>query len=155
MGNKTDATMTEVGPYKLKCEPRECEICGWKYIPTSNRQKYCPECKILVKRALGDPEEAKKRARYYKHRTPGEVVVTQLPANPAAGLGGRGLPLQEPETPEKQMQQPERPEEVTRQVIETPETGAWYEARITKGKTLMLEAKIHPDMLAMIIKEVR
>ena len=33
--------------------------------------------------------------------------------------------------------------------------GAWYEARITKGKLLMLEAKISPEMLAMIIREVR
>lgn len=144
MGNKTDATMTEVSPYKLKFEPKQCEICGGKYIPTSNRQKYCPECKILVKRAQGDPEEAKKRARYYEHRMPGEVTVTQLPTRP-----------KKPETPETQLQQPERPAEVTRQVIETPEAGAWYEARITKGKALMLEAKIHPDMLAMIIKEVR
>ena len=155
MGKNTDATMTKVSPYKLKFKPRECEICGGKYIPTSNRQKYCPECKILVKRSLGDPEEAKKRARYYKQRTPGEIIVTQLPANPAAGSGGRGLPLQEPETPEKQMQQPERPEEVTRQVIETPEAGAWYEARITKGKLLMLEAKISPEMWAMILDAIK
>lgn len=155
MGKNTDATMADVGPYKLKLQPRECEICGGKYIPTSNRQKYCPECKILVKRALGDPEEAKRRARYYNHRTPGDVVVTKLPANPASGSGGRGLPLQEPETPEKQMQQPESQEDGVRQVIETPEAGVWYEAKITKGKLLMLEAKIHPDMLAMIIREVR
>ncbi len=35
------------------------------------------------------------------------------------------------------------------------EAVVWYEARITKGKLLMLEAKIHQDMLAMIIREVR
>ena len=155
MGKNTDATMADVGPYKLKLQPRECEICGGKYIPTSNRQKYCPECKILVKRSLGGPEEAKRRARYYNHRTPGEVVVTKLPANPSSGSGGRGLPLQEPETPEKQMQQPEVPEEVTRQVIETPETGTWYEVRVRKDGSVMMDAKISPEMLALILKEVK
>lgn len=153
MGNKTDETMTEVAPYKLKLKPRECEICGGKYIPTSNRQKYCPECKILVKRALGDPEEAKKRARYYKHRTPGEVKII-IPKQTDVGSGGNGC-KEAIETPEETMQQTEAPEKITRQVIETPETGTWYEVRVRKDGAVMMDAKISPEMLAMIIREVR
>lgn len=34
-------------------------------------------------------------------------------------------------------------------------TGAWYEVRVRKDGAVMMDAKISPEMLAMIIKEVR
>lgn len=129
MGNKTDATMTEVGPYKLKLQPRECEKCGGKYIPTGTRQRLCPAC------AAG----RKHNPKYTAARTPGEVVSYKM---------------DKPETPEAS-QQPEVPEEITRKVIETPETGTWYEVRVRKDGAVMMDAKISPEMLAMIIREVR
>lgn len=129
MGNKTDATMTEVGPYKLKLKPRECEICGGKYIPTGTRQRLCPAC------AAG----RKHNPKYTAARTPGEVVSYKM---------------DKPETPEAS-QRPEAPEEITRQVMETPEVGTWYEVRVRKDGAVMMDAKISPEMLAMIIREVR
>jgi len=130
MGNKTDATMTEVAPYKLKLQPRECEQCGGKYVPTGTRQRLCPAC------AAG----RKHNPAYTAARTPGEVKTYKI---------------EQPETPEAKMQHPEVPEEITRQVIETPEAGTWYEVRVRKDGAVMMDAKISPEMLAMIIREVR
>lgn len=140
MPKETNAAMTQVSDIKLPIRAKECEICGGKYIPTSNRQKYCQACAGLMKKSGGDKEKAKAKARYERQCMPGEVKIIK-PANVT-------------ETPEP-LKQPEKPEEVIRKTIETPEQGTWYEARITRGKDLMLDAKIHPDMLAMIIKEVR
>lgn len=129
MGNKTDATMTEIGPYKLKLQPRECEQCGGKYIPTGTRQRLCPAC------AAG----RKHNPKYTEARTPGEVLSYKM---------------EKPETPEAS-QQPEAPEEITRQVIETPEAGPWYEVRVRIGDTVTIDTKISQEALARIIKEVR
>ena len=129
MGKNTDATMTEVGPYKLKLQPREYEQCGGKYIPTGTRQRLCPAC------AAG----RKHNPNYTAARTPGEVVSYKM---------------EKPETPEASLR-PEVPEEITRQVIETPEAGTWYEVRVRKDGAVMMDAKISPEMLAMIIREVR
>lgn len=129
MGNKTDATMTEVGPYKLKLQPRECEQCGGKYIPTGTRQRLCPAC------AAG----RKHNPNYTAARTPGEVVSYKM---------------EKPETPEAS-QRPEVPEEITRQVIETPERDTWYECRIRRGETIMMDAKISPEMWAMILDAIK
>lgn len=130
MGKNTDATMADVGPYKLKFKPRECEICGGKYIPTGPTQRFCPAC------AAG----RKHNPAYTAARTPGEVKTYKI---------------EQPETPEAKMQRPEVPEEITRQVIETPEAGTWYEVRVRKDGAVMMDAKISPEMLAMIIREVR
>lgn len=130
MDNKTDATMADVGPYKLKLQPRECEICGAKYIPTGTRQRLCPAC------AAG----RKHNPAYTAARTPGEVKT---------------YTIEKPETPETKMQRPEVPEEITHQVIEEPEAGTWYEVRVRKDGAVMMDAKISPEMLAMIIREVR
>lgn len=130
MGKNTDAVMNEVSPYKLKFKPRECEICGGKYIPTGPTQRFCPAC------AAG----RKHNPAYTAARTPGEVKTYKL---------------EQPETPEAKMQRPEVPEEITRQVIETPEAGTWYEVRVRKDGAVMMDAKISPEMLAMIIREVR
>lgn len=129
MGKNTDATMADVGPYKLKMKPRECEICGGKYIPTGTKQRFCPAC------AAG----RKHNPKYTAARTPGEVVSYKM---------------EKPETPEAS-QRPEVPEGITRQVIETPEAGTWYEVRVRKDGAVMMDAKISPEMLAMIIREVR
>lgn len=143
MGNKTDETMTEVAPYKLKLKPRECEICGGKYIPTGTKQRFCPAC------AAG----RKHNPKYTAARTPGEVKII-IPKQTDVGSGGNGC-KEAIETPEETMQQTEAPEKITRQVIETPETGTWYEVRVRKDGAVMMDAKISPEMLAMIIREVR
>lgn len=143
MGNKTDATMTEVGPYKLKLQPRECEKCGGKYVPTGTRQRLCPAC------AAG----RKHNPAYTAARTPGEVKII-IPKQTDVGSGGNGC-KEAIETPEETMQQTEAPEKITRQVIETPEAGTWYEVRVRKDGAVMMDAKISPEMLAMIIREVR
>ena len=129
MGKNTDATMADVGPYKLKLQPRECEQCGGKYVPTGTRQRLCPAC------AAG----RKHNPAYTAARTPGEVKTYKM---------------EKPETPEAS-QRPEVPEEITRQVIETPEAVTWYEVRVRKDGAVMMDAKISPEMLAMIIREVR
>lgn len=143
MGNKTDATMTEVGPYKLKLKPRECEICGGKYIPTGTKQRFCPAC------AAG----RKHNPKYTAARTPGEVKII-IPKQTDAGSGGSGC-KEAIETPEKTMQQSEVPEEITRQVIETPERDTWCEVRVRIGDTVTIDTKISQEALARIIKEVR
>ena len=75
---------------------------------------------------------------------PGRVRRNSGPTKQAcAGSGGNGC-KETIETPEKTLQQ-----------AETPEPDTWYKARITKGDAVMLEAKIHPEMLALILKEVR
>lgn len=143
MDHKTDATMTEFAPYKLKLKPRECEICGGKYIPTGTKQRFCPAC------AAG----RKHNSKYTAARTPGEVKII-IPKQTDAGSGGNGC-KETIETPEKTMQQPERPAEVTRQVIETPEQNRWYECRIRRGDSIMMDAKISPEMLAMILDAIK
>lgn len=72
----------------------------------------------------------KHNAAYIKARQPGEVRIIK---------------------PE----QKEASEDLKLLQVETPEPDAWYKARITKGDAVMLEAKIHPEMLALILKEVR
>lgn len=149
MPKETNAAMTQVSDIKLPIRAKECEICGGKYIPTSNRQKYCQACAGLMKKSGGDKEKAKAKARYERQCMPGEVKII-VPKSAEAG-SGRNSAIETPAP----LKQPEKPEEAIRKTIETPEQGTWYEARITRGKDLMLAARIHPDMLAMIIKEVR
>ena len=115
---------------ELKLEPKECEICGGKYIPTGTRQRFCPAC------AAG----RKHNANYIKARTPGEVV---------------SYTINQPEAPEDEMQPQVTPEQITHQVIEEPEMGTWYEVRIRKDGAVMMEAKLAPEMLSLIIREVR
>lgn len=128
MGSKTDATMTEVAPYKLKFKPRECEICGGKYIPTGPTQRFCPAC------AAG----RKHNPAYTAARTPGEVKTYKI---------------EKPETVVIPI--PPAPEEITRQVIETPERDTWYECRIRRGDSIMMDAKISPEMWAMILDAIK
>lgn len=128
MGKNTDATMADVGPYKLKFKPRECEICGGKYIPTGPTQRFCPAC------AAG----RKHNPAYTAARTPGEVKTYKI---------------EKPETVVIPI--PPAPEEITRQVIETPERDTWYECRIRRGDTIMMDAKISPEMWAMILDAIK
>lgn len=112
---------------KLKNEPKTCKRCGAKFIQTGKgNQVYCPDCRA----------GKKLNAAYIKARLPGEVKVI---------------------TPEENATQELKvdPEVLRALHTETPEPELWYKARITKGKELMLEAKIHPEMLALILKETR
>lgn len=113
-------------PHKLKIQPRICEKCGAKYVPTGTRQTICPDCKAGKKH---NPE-------YIKARQSGEVKSYNI------------------ETPERMQQAPETPE-ITRQVIETPEDGTWYECRIRRGNIIMMDAKISPELWAMILDAIK
>lgn len=118
------------GPVKLKLQPRVCERCGGKYIPTGTKQRFCPACR----------EGKKRNLEYELAKNPGEVISYKI---------------ESPETPEAGMQQPEVPEEITRQVIETPEQNRWYECRIRRGDSIMMDAKISPEMWAMILDAIK
>ncbi len=37
-------------PIRLKHKAKQCERCSGKYIPTSNNQKYCPECRKQIQK---------------------------------------------------------------------------------------------------------
>ena len=69
---------------------KTCQICGCSFIPTSNVQKYCPECKYHMQKD-GSVKEA--FVKYQQARKPGEVKSFTLK-----------------ETPEDNLQQPESPE---------------------------------------------
>lgn len=55
---------------------RTCQICGRPYVPTSNVQKYCPDCRDEMKRNGGSISDAYKA--YKKAGAPGPVRVTQI-----------------------------------------------------------------------------
>lgn len=124
--NVMDPMLAEDGPVKLKVAPRVCEICGNKYIPTSNNQKFCPACR----------DGKKHNPAYTKACTPSEVVQYKV------------------ETPEAAAQDPAAPE-TARQVIETPEREIWYECRIKRGGVLMMDARISHDMWLMILDSIK
>lgn len=84
-------------PVKLKIQPKECVLCGGKYIPTNNRQKYCPACRELKKE---EHDKIDRHKRLVKAREPGEVVLYTIP-----------VPKKEnpEEKMKKMMESPERP----------------------------------------------
>ena len=55
---------------------RTCNICGRPYVPTSNVQKYCPDCRKEMQRSGGNISDAYKA--YKKAGAPGPVKVTQI-----------------------------------------------------------------------------
>jgi len=55
---------------------RTCQICGRDYVPTSNVQKYCPDCRDEMKRNGGSISDAYKA--YKKAGAPGPVKVTKI-----------------------------------------------------------------------------
>lgn len=74
-------------------EPKRktCEVCGGLYVPTSNRQKYCPDCKKAMRDEANETiERIKRRAAAAK---PGPVITYKM------------------EIPEARVQQPETPED--------------------------------------------
>ena len=58
------------GPVKLKIPPKECVLCGGKFIPTNNRQKYCPDCRELKQQ---EHDKIDRHKRLVKAREPGEA----------------------------------------------------------------------------------
>ena len=80
---------------KLKIQPKICEKCGGKYIPTNNRQKQCPQCRALERK---EHDRIDRHKRLAKARQPGEVVTYKI------------------EPPKK-----ETPERILKQQIEAPE----------------------------------
>ena len=62
---------------------RTCQICGRPYVPTSNVQKYCPDCRKEMQLSGGNISEAYKA--YKKAGAPGPVRITKI-ENPEAHL---------------------------------------------------------------------
>ena len=54
---------------------RTCQICGRPYVPTSNVQKYCPDCRKQMQKD-GSIKDA--YLAYKKAQAPGPVHVTQI-----------------------------------------------------------------------------
>ncbi len=65
-----DPMAGDQGPVRLRIPPRECEACGGKFIPTGNRQKYCPNCSRM------SPKE--REAVRKMHGSPSSEVVTYI-----------------------------------------------------------------------------
>ena len=55
---------------------RTCQICGRLYVPTSNVQKYCPDCRKEMQRNGGNIGDAYRA--YKKAGAPGPVTVTKI-----------------------------------------------------------------------------
>lgn len=60
-------------------ERKTCKICGNLYVPESNNQKYCPDCRSAMAQD-GTVKEA--FLKYQKARQPGEVVTFKLDQEP-------------------------------------------------------------------------
>ncbi len=66
-----------------------CQSCGNPYVPTSNNQKYCPDCRSAMAQD-GTVKEA--FLKYQKARQPGEVVTFKLDQEPEKKLEAPPLP---------------------------------------------------------------
>ena len=55
---------------------KTCQICGRPYVPTSNVQKYCPDCRKEMERNGGNIGDAYRA--YKKASAPGPVTVTKI-----------------------------------------------------------------------------
>ena len=128
MTEKKPALLLGDEAVELKIKPKACVLCGKPYIPTGPTQRFCPAC------AAG----RKHNPAYTAARTPGEVKTYKI---------------EKPETVVIPI--PPAPEEIIRQVIETPERDTWYECRIRRGETIMMDAKISPEMWAMILDAIK
>ena len=62
---------------------RTCQICGRPYVPTSNVQKYCPDCRKEMQRNGGNIGDAYRA--YKKAGAPGPVTVSRI-ENPEVHL---------------------------------------------------------------------
>lgn len=58
---------------------KTCQSCGNLYVPESNNQKYCPDCRSAMAQD-GTVKEA--FLKYQKARQPGEVVTFKLDQEP-------------------------------------------------------------------------
>lgn len=61
---------------------KSCQICGRPYVPTSNVQKYCPDCRKQMQKD-GNIKDA--YLAYKKAQAPGPVRVSQI-QTPEDGL---------------------------------------------------------------------
>lgn len=97
-------------PVKLKIPPKECVLCGGKYIPTNNRQKYCPACRELKQQ---EHDKIDRHKRLAKARETGKVITYTIPV------------------PKK-----ENPEVKMKELLETPERPALPEDWMEEQKKL-------------------
>lgn len=97
------------GPVKLKVPPKECVLCGGKYIPTNNRQKYCPDCRELKQQ---EHDKIDRHKRLVKAREPGEVVSYTIPVskkeNPEEKMKKKMESPERPSLPEDWMEEQEK-----------------------------------------------
>ena len=137
----TDPMLDAARPVKLTSPPRVCEKCGNKYIPTGRNQKLCQDCR--------EGRESKST----KASQSGPVTTYYI--DPP-----KGIPAEVSNEPKMELkQEPEKTDPVVPEeepMSEAPaEEEPWYEAKITRGGVLLIEAKIRRDLLEMILKEVR
>ena len=55
---------------------KTCQVCGRPYVPTSNVQKYCPDCRKEMQRNGGNIGDAYRA--YKKAGAPGPVTVSHI-----------------------------------------------------------------------------
>lgn len=121
-------------PVKLKIKPKECDICGRMYVPTSRNQKYCPECRS----SLTHKKLTEERLRKAKERAFGEG------------------PWSEKETPESKMQRetPEKPFVYEHDRNEMKEPGARkYTVKVNDEEVFSVTVSAKAQRLLEKIKE--
>ena len=82
--------MAPADPIQLKKKRKVCQICGAQYVPTSNVQKYCPECRQQMQK---DGSVKESFVKYRQARQCSPVTSYNM------------------ETPEQKTIQPETPEQ--------------------------------------------
>ena len=97
------------GPVKLKIPPKECVLCGGKYIPTNNRQKYCPACRELKQQ---EHDKIDRHKRLAKARETGKVITYTIPVpkkeNPEVKMKELLETTERPALPEGWMEEQEK-----------------------------------------------
>lgn len=133
-------------PVKLKIKPKECNICGKKYVPTSRNQKYCPDCRSSITHKKLTEERMRKAKEHAFGQGPWSMPdVGDADARGCGGAGGAPADLP-----------PKQREEDSEDKVEVPEAeSGYYKAVIKKEGKIVLEAKICEDMLKMIMEVVR
>lgn len=63
---------------------KTCQSCGGQYVPTSNNQKFCPDCRAAMAQ---DGTVKESFVKYQKARRPGEVFSFKLGSEPQTGPG--------------------------------------------------------------------
>ena len=49
-------------------DAKQCAVCGKRFLPGSNRAKYCPDCTVTMKRHNAARRKRKQRAKCHRFR---------------------------------------------------------------------------------------